>query len=126
MKVMKKLILALFLVCLAASFAMADNIVNVDGLIIEIVPDGATDWDSRDLFPGGIVMDYVIFYPSAANDIIKLRERSATGPGIIKGKDILGGGLIISPQGGVLHPYLKATDCTINTPANASIIIKMR
>lgn len=123
---MKRMALAILLVCLWAAVVMAANTVTVSGLIIEIVPDGVTDWDSKGLFPGGMVVDYLIFYPSAANDIIKLREGLATGPAIIKAKDIPGGGLILSPQGGVLHPYLKGSDCTLNTPANASIIIKMR
>ena len=123
---MKKLFLTLFLICLMSSVAVAANTVTRSGPFIEIVPDGTTDWDSQVTYPSGLSLVSIAFYPSAANDVIKIREGSATGPAMINGKDTTGGGLIVYLEGGMVHPYLKASDCTFGTAANARILMKFR
>lgn len=124
MKNFKFLILALLLVCLAAAGALAG--VTVDGLIVEIVPEALVNYDLNDYVPGGMVVDSIIVKTSAANDVICFREGSATGPKFLAAKDLTGGGLVWYTSGGVLHPYLKWSDCTFSTPANVIISIKMR
>jgi hypothetical protein len=126
MRIIKSLFLAFMCLVLAASVAMAANTVTRSGLFIEIIPDGSTDWDSQVDLPGGVSLVSVAFYPSAANDVIKLREKSASGPAIMNAKDTGGGGLIQYFDGGVVYPYLKAADCTFGTPANVRIILKIR
>jgi hypothetical protein len=129
---MKKLglVLLVFLtlgaICPAAGLAAND--VTRRGLFIEIIPDGTTDWDSLTDYPGGMVLEYVAFSPSAATDVFKLRESAATGPAmtpIVRGNTNLDAS-IMYPGGGLVHPYLKATDCTFGTAANVRIVLKIR
>ena len=95
--------------------------VNTSGLFTQITPDGSSDWDSASAFPDGMRVKSVLFYPSAANDVICIREGGATGPVIFQAKDVEGRGLLLDFQGNLIHPYLDQSGCTFDTPANVVI-----
>ena len=107
---------------LCALPAWAANTINASMAVVEIIPDGSTDWDSATLFPSGMILQYIAFYPSAAGDIIQVRDGSATGPAFFKFKDLGGGGTLIYYGNSIVKPYFKASDCTFGTAANARII----
>lgn len=118
----KSLFLAFLMVVLAVSWAMAANTIKQYGNIVDIIPDGSTAWDSKTLFPNGMAIKSIAFYPSAANDILTVREHEATGPTLFQAKDVSGGGLIEYYDGQILHPYILQTgECTFGTAANARI-----
>lgn len=57
---------------------MANTIVKGNhGLSITF--DGATAWDSTTLYPEGIVIESMEFKPTATDDLIAVRETTATG-----------------------------------------------
>ena len=121
-------VLALVMVLGLVSFAQAANTVTRNNLFIEIVPDGTTDWDSSVAYPGGLVLEYIAFSPSAATDILKIREGAVGGPGmtpVVRANSNLDASIIYT-GGGLVHPYLKAADCTFTTPASVRILFKIR
>ena len=106
---------------------MADTTVETVGkssITLTFTGAGAA-WDSQTHFPGGLKVTGIKFFPSAANDILAIRDGSATGPIMAKMKDTTGGGSAdISFDGGLwCCPYLLISDCTFNTIANATVII---
>ena len=103
--------------------AMAANSVDYDDNFISIVLDGTTDWDSTVAFPLGIRVAAVEFYPSTANDVVVIRNKTATGVVVFKAKSIDGGALALPFSKARWKPYIKASDQTQGTPANALIII---
>ena len=101
------------------------NTVTYGPGVINIVTDGATDYDSTSAFPHGLRICEVIFYPSAANDVLKVRHGTATGTIISVLKTITGDVLKDYVTTGVpWKPYITATDLTLGTPANAVIILR--
>jgi len=97
--------------------------VNTSGLFTQITPDGSSDWDSTTVpaFANGMRVKSILFYPSAANDVICIKEGSATGPVIFKAKDVEGRGLLIDFQGNLISPYLDQSECTFDTAANVVV-----
>ena len=57
---------------------MANTITYGPG-IINIVPDGITDYDSKTDFPGGLKVVGIKFFASASTDILALRDGKAAG-----------------------------------------------
>lgn len=94
---------------------VTENTVN---LFTQVVPDGTHDWDSKVSFPNGMKVYYILFYPSAANDVICIKEGSDTGPIIFQCKAVNGVGLWIKLPANLIHPYLDQSACTFSTPAN--------
>ena len=125
---MRKLFLALIIVCLTASLALATNATKKIGNYIDIIPDGSTDWDiTVDTgSANGVSLNYIAFYPSAANDVLVVRDRNGTGVRIFTAKDTAGGGLIMYYDGLMTKPYIKAADCTFGTAANVRILMAIR
>ena len=124
MKIIKSLSLALLLICLVSSMALAANTTIRSGNFIEIILDGSTDWDiTTTVAANGVALKSIAFYPSAANDVLVVRDGSATGTRIFSGKDVGGGGIIVYYDGIMAKPYIKASSCTLGTPANARVII---
>jgi hypothetical protein len=74
---------------------MANTITYAPGKI-HIVFDGATAYNSASVFSNGLRITGILFYPSAANDILEVRDGSATGTVISK---------LISASGGVVKEY---------------------
>ena len=98
--------------------AVTENTLNN---FTQITPDGSLDWDSQVSFPKGMRVFYILFYPSAANDIICIKEGSDTGPIIFQAKDVDGRGLLINLRGNLTYPYLDQSACTFGTAANVVI-----
>lgn len=120
---MKKYLLAILIILLLTFPAFGANTVASDDNFISIILDGATDWDSSVAFPSGIRVAAIEFYPSAINDVLVIRNKTATGVFAFKAKDVIGGGVAMPFSKGAWKPYIKWSDQTVTTPANALIII---
>lgn len=93
---------------------------------ISVVFDGATDFDMADYCPLGVRLTAMRFYPSAANDIMVVREKTADGVHKWKVKDTTGGGVHYECHPHTSFPYIKHddTDLTLAVPANAMFIFE--
>ena len=91
---MKKifLILILFFSLTMTAPSWAANTVAYDESFISVILDGSTDWDSSLVFTSGIRVAAITFYPNAVNDVLIIRNKTATGTFAFKCKDVLGGG----------------------------------
>lgn len=119
-----KLFLALLIICLAASMAAAANTETRDGNTLMLVLDGSTDWDSKVNYPAGLPLFSIAFLPSAADDALTVREKTAAGNRIFSAKDSLGAGLVqYYPSSILFHPYIKASELTLTTPGNARVML---
>ena len=108
------------LLLLAFAFpGQAANTVTRFKNIVEIQPDGSTDWDSASLGLTKVVS--IEFWASATTDMLVVRNGSATGPAMMRVKDT---SIIYFDD--KMFPYIKAADCTFSTPANARIIVHFR
>ena len=94
---------------------------NTANFFTEITPDGSSDWDCSESFPNGMRVWYILFYPSAANDVICLREGGKTGPRFFKAKDVDGRGLSLPLPGNVVFPYLDQDECTFDDASLVTI-----
>lgn len=119
------------IVLLVAANAFAISATR-SGNVIEISTLDA-DWAWTDTFTSGypyangIRAQYIIFYPSAANDILVLEEGSDSGPEIfpVKCNDTYDQ-RIVYPGATRIKPVFDYTDSTITTPADAKIIILLQ
>ena len=93
-----------------------------DNGFTQVIFDTSSDWDSKLDFPDGFRAAFIMFFPSAANDVIGIREGSATGP-LIKAKDVDGRGIRFDYYGNLIHPYIKRTDCTFSNYVNVVLTI---
>ena len=102
------------------------NVVEYGRRSFTVTPDGVTDFDiTETLFTNGIRLAAINFYPSAANDVLAVRDKTATGALIHKVKDVVGGGLREEINSSLrVRPYLKASDQTFGTAANVRIIFE--
>jgi len=125
---MKKLLLAMLLICFAATsaFAVAHTIVRGSQTIC-ITPTGDVDFDLSAYFDqqSDKVIEFIEFRPSAALDVICILDGSDLGPALLHATSIDGGNLIIYP-GIKCRPYLDYSGCTFGTAANARITIGYR
>ena len=101
------------------------EIVNSSGSFITIIPDDSLDWDSKVNYPNGLRVWSVLFFPSAANDQICLKDGSDAGPTFFKAIDVEGRGLIIRLPANNINPYMDFSECTFDTPANVRITFHM-
>ena len=127
-KILVSVALVLVMILGLVSCALAANTVTRRGLFIEIVPDGTSNWDSSVSYPDGLVIEYIAFSPSAATDVLYLREGVVGGPGmtpVVRANTNLDPSIIYT-GGGLVHPFLKYQDCTFTTPASVKILIKIR
>ena len=93
--------------------------------IITITYTGAGGaWDSKTHFPAGLKLKSIKFWPSAANDILAVRNGSASAAIMAKLKDTTGAGLadVSFGEGIWCFPYVLVSDCTFNTITNVIII----
>ena len=99
---------------------MADTI-TLTGNIIQIVPaaGGLSNFDIATYFLGNVRVKGIGFYSATLTDVIKVRNKIATGAFIapnLAAQPILG----FNP-GEDCAPYILATDCTLTDPANCVI-----
>lgn len=75
-----------------------------------------------DCYPVGLALTGVKFEPSAANDVLKVRDGALTGPIRVNMTAITGDALKDTFLGNKLvKPYVEYDDLTLNTAANATI-----
>ena len=127
MRFVRNVFMAMVIVGLMVSVSLAATTATIKGPFIELTLD-STDWDSKVSLPGGVEIDWITVSPSAATDVIQLREGSATGvfitPKLVFSSNL--DPLVLYFGEGTVHPYLKFADCTLGTQANVRITIKMR
>jgi len=109
------------------------NVVTLDNGFITLVLDSNFVWSTDkvtagrligmkldDIFPEGLQLNAIKFYASAANDVLVVRNGSATGPIISKLKSVTGDTLKEWIDSKCLYkPYITYANCTFGTPANA-------
>jgi len=106
---------------------MADTAVETigNGVINITYAGGGADWDSKTHFPGGLKVKAIKFFPSAANDVLKVRDGSASGSFIAIMKDALNAGSCDMSFGEGIWccPYIVIGDQTFNTKTSIVIMI---
>jgi len=111
---MKKLVLALFLVCLMTSVVVAANSTIVDRNFIYVIFDGTSSWSilTDGKMPNGCSLWTIAIKPNAANDNAIVRNLNATGIPIFDFKDTTGGGILDNYGGVPAKPYVVGTEVT--------------
>jgi len=108
---------------------MADTCVETisPGDITLTFTGAGASWDSQTHFPGGLKVTGIKFYPTALNDTLIIRSKTATGGILCKMKDTLNAGLVDTSFGGGIwmFPYLYITEQTFGTPANAVVMFML-
>lgn len=104
--------------------------VKVDEPIIELIPDGSTDfiWDDHfPEYPDGIHIDSIQVYFSAANDKIEIRHKKDTAGGvrILKYTTLTGESVAKNFWGAKLKPYVRHAEQVYTTAASWVITIQM-
>jgi len=94
---------------------------DISNNFLMLTPDGSSDWDCATNHSKGLRVWSILFYPSAANDVICLKADNDLGPIIFKAKDVDGRGLLINLPGNIIFPYLDQSECTFSNAANARI-----
>lgn len=125
---MKKIVLFISLVILLIASSAFAVTATKSGNVVEITTLDA-DWNYTSTFTTGyenthgIRVQAIIFYPSAANDILALEEGS-DGPEIfpVKCNDTYDQ-RVLYLNGARIKPYFDESDSTIGTAANAKIVI---
>lgn len=120
------IVVTLLILSLFCQVAQAANTVVRDGNLITLTLDGSTNWDSQTDYPNGLAIHSIAFYPSAANDVLAIRHRSVSGPMVLYCKDTAGAGVVRYYPGALLKPYIVASELTLNTAANARVIIVLK
>ena len=122
---MKKLLLVLAILALMVSqvWATAWTATKMVGMLTLVPADATTSYDSSTPYPNGMYISSIAFLPSAANDVLVVRDGSATGVVIAKFKSIDGGPQIKYFSGEkVFRPYILYTDNTISGTATAAMV----
>lgn len=97
--------------------------------ILTLTLDGTTNWDSATNF-SDLTVQAIMFVPSAASDVLVVRENSATGPEVMSVTVTAASDtrIVYFPRDHwgkplEIHLFIKATDLTLGTAANARVII---
>lgn len=109
------------------------NTTAVDGRVITITPDANTDWNLATDMPGfvntGLQLKSIMFTPSAANDVIVIRNVDVTGAELLRatcsGTTDVKFRPFAGDRGQRCYPYIDKTDCTLGTPANVRITLEI-
>lgn len=128
---MKKLLLAVLIGCMLAMPSWAANTVTINKKlgIINIVPDGSTDFDLVATYPDlpdGVRLREISYLPSAGTDVLRFKSATDAGVDIMPPlKSITGATQRYIFDDSVMYkPYLDASACTFGTAASVIIIIK--
>ena len=98
---------------------------HIKGNFITVIPDGSSDWNSKDTWPNGLRVWYILFWPSAANDVICICEDGDSNIPILKAKDVDGRGILLRLPGNLCFPFLDNSQCTFATPSDVRITFHM-
>ena len=110
------------------------NTTTINGNVIEITGLDADWYVDNDLanLSAGLIIDSIIFKPSAANDVMVIKnskDGTETDPEIVNWK--VGGDTeeqvwYNKALGARYYPFIDISDCTLGTAANARVIIQIR
>jgi hypothetical protein len=101
--------------------------VTRDGCMIELIPDGSTNFVWGTYFPEqpeGIRIESVQVYFSAANDEIEMRTHRTTGARMLKYTTLTGESIAKRFYGGLFKPVIVHSEQVYGTPANFIISIQ--
>lgn len=101
--------------------------VNKQGCLIELIPDGSTDFVWGTYFPDrpeGIQIEEVQIYFSAANDEIEMRTHSTSGPRMFKYTTSTGSSRSKRFYRGLFKPVIVHSEQVYSTPANWLVVIQ--
>ena len=109
------------------------NTTTTDGNFIEITLDGSTDWrwdadmDAFFRIPTGVMIRSIGFKPSAANDVMVIRENGVDGAAIfsVKCADTTDDRVKYFNPPRKIRPVIDATDITLGTAANARVYLEL-
>jgi hypothetical protein len=104
------------------------NTTTLTGSTVTITLDGSTNWvwSSELPFPDGVRLKWILFHPSAANDVLVIREASTSGAEIFRVKCSADtDDRVLYYKGAFLRPVIKAADCTLGTAANARVTMEL-
>lgn len=99
------------------------NTVTLGPGVIQIVPDGSTDFNITDYIPGGIRLMGVDF-GGASGDELKIRDKTATGPFLVRSLTV--GETEVWTGKLDCFPFIKmssTSDCTFAVAANNLILL---
>jgi len=91
--------------------------------------DGSTAFNlaTQTKVPATVLLESIVFKPSAANDKIQVRDGSSTGAILWPGNlDVIGGGQVVYYNGLPFKPYIVGAECTLGTPASAVVTFTWR
>ena len=121
---MKKILLLIILLLIISGQAWAVNTATRTDNTVSVVLDGTTNFSLVAVsgVPTPVVLEAIIFKPSAANDYIQVRDVDASGAIIWPSNvDVTGGGQVIYFNGVPRKPYIVASECHFGTAANALV-----
>lgn len=100
-----------------------------NGNVVELTTIDA-DWNWFDTFPdnrNGIEVQTILFRPSGTNDVLVIEEATPDGPTImyVRCNDTYDQ-RVLYLNGSKVRPLLDYSDCTISTPADASLHIILK
>ena len=101
--------------------------VNRQGCLIELIPDGATNFVWETYFPGepqGVKIESIQIYFSAATDEIEMRTHSTTGPRMFKYTSITGESVAKTFYGGLFKPVIVHSEQVYGTPTSMLVVIQ--
>jgi hypothetical protein len=101
--------------------------VNRQGCIIELIPDGSTNFVWGTYFPEepqGIQIQEIQVYFSAANDELEMRTHSTTGPRMFKYTTLTGESIAKKFYGGLFKPVVVHSEQVYGTPGSWLIVIQ--
>ena len=91
------------------------------GIMTLTFAGNGADWNSNtDAGFPLVKIKSIQFVPSNASDIMIVRDGGNDGPAIFDGTNER-----VKQFNGFFKPYIDISDCTLNTPANASVIFEI-
>lgn len=115
---LKKLLFIVFALTIFSTPALAANTVQYSFPVINI---SAIDSDWNDTESRRV--QYIIFVPGSANDILVIKQASATGPEIARMKSADGEPRIAIVGGSEIDMFLDYSDCTLNAGSKVIILL---
>ena len=109
---------------MANTTTMSESFIQVTGLDADWVASTDTPYSQ-------VKLKSIMFEPSAAGDIMVIKEGSATGPRLFYASCASGNDQKIRYYAGIdgqgqwCNPFIDISDCTVSTAANASVSIEI-
>jgi hypothetical protein len=133
MKQMRTVLILAILIVLIAGPVLATNTVNSTGGR-QVLQVSAMDSDFNmvaqtgytQYADGGVPIVVILFYPGAADDILVVKQQSASGPIITKLKSTDGEPRVMPLYGSRVKPYIDYSECTLSSGAFVVFIVEIK